>query len=72
MADLGTDLGCVSDLTSTMSLVSGRRALGEACARRLQTPRGRLIKHPNYGYDLTGELNGDLAVADIARIQSNV
>lgn len=72
MADLGRDLSCVSDLTSTMSTVSGRRCLGEAIARRLQTPRGRLAKHPNYGFDLTGELGDDLSPADIARIQDGV
>ena len=71
-SDFGTDLSCVSDFTSTMSTVSGRRLVGEAIARRLQTPRGRLIKHPNYGYDIAGELNGDLDAADIGRIQSNV
>lgn len=72
MADLGADLACVSDLPDTMSMVSGRRALGEAIARRLQTPRGRLINYPNYGFDLTGELNDDLSPADFARIQSGV
>lgn len=72
MADLGRDLSCVSDLTKAMSASSGRRALGEAIARRLQTPRGRLIDDPNYGFDLTGEIDNDIAPADIARIQSGV
>lgn len=70
--DFGTGLSCVTDLTDTMSVVSGRRLVAEAIARRLQTPRGRLIKHPNYGFDVCGELNGDLSAADIARIQSGV
>src|ERR1700753_1342216 len=72
MADLGRDLSCVSDLTSTMSTVGGRRGLGESIARRLQTPRGRLVKHPNYGDDLAGELGGALDPADISRIQSKI
>lgn len=72
MADLGIDLGCVSDLTATMSTVSGRRTLGEAIARRLQTPRGRLLKHQNYGFDLTGELGDDISPADFARIKDGV
>lgn len=70
--DFGRDLSCVSDLTSTVSTTSGRRLVGEAIARRLQTPRGRLIKHPDYGYDLAGELGDDLDPADIARIQFSV
>ena len=55
-----------------MSTSTGRRGLGEAMARRLQTPRGRLIKHPNYGYDLTEELGDDISTADLARIASSV
>lgn len=70
--DFGTDLSCLTDLTSTMSTTSGRRLVGEAIARRLQTPRGRLLKHPNYGFDLAGAINDDLAQADIAAIGSSV
>jgi len=70
MADLGTDLSCVSDCTSDMAEVSGRVALAQSVARRYQTPRGRLIYDSNYGFDLTGYVNDDLSPADIARIQS--
>lgn len=70
MADFGKDLSCVSDFTATMSTVSGRRLVAESIARRLQTPRGRLIKHPNYGFDLSGELGDDLSPSDIARIKA--
>lgn len=70
--DFGTDLSCLTDLSPTMSTVSGRRALGEAIARRLQTPRGRLLKHPNYGFDLASYLNDDLSQADIAAIGAGV
>lgn len=68
----GTDLSCVSDLTAAMTEVTGRTALAEALARRLQTPRGGLIDDPNYGYDVTGEIDDDLTTRDIARIASQV
>lgn len=70
--DYGQDLSCVSDLTPHMLVVSGLRLVGEAIARRLQTPRGALLDDPNYGYDLTGELNNDLAQGDIGRIAAGV
>lgn len=63
-------MSCVTDIRPGM--VSGRRALGESVARRLQTPRGRLIDDPNYGHDLTGELNDDVTHADIARMSSSI
>jgi hypothetical protein len=72
MADLGHDLSCVSDLDPSMREVQGRIALAQACARRLQTPRGRLIDDPDYGYDLTDEIGDDLSPSDIARIASSV
>jgi phage baseplate assembly protein W len=58
------------DLASDFRVVSGRRALIESLARRLDTPRGRLIDDPNYGTSLPGEVNDDLSQADIARIQA--
>lgn len=72
MTDFGTDLDLLTDLSSTMATVSGRKALGQALARRLQTPRGRLLKHPNYGFDLAGRINDDLTQAEIAAIGSDV
>lgn len=69
---LGTDLSCVQDMDAAGAEVSGRTCLAQAIARRLSTPRGRLIYDPNYGYDLTGEINDDVSPADIARITSNV
>ncbi len=71
-ADLGTDLSCVSDLDATGAVVSGRRLLAEACARRLSTPRGALIDDPNYGYDLTDFVNADLGIGDLDAIQSGI
>lgn len=70
--DFGTDLDCLTDLSPTMATVSGQKAHGQALARRLQTPRGRLLKHPNCGLDLAGRINDDLSQADIASIASDV
>jgi hypothetical protein len=58
MADLGTDIGGVMDLDPSLAPVSGRRALIEAVARRLVTPRGALWYDASYGYDLRQFLNG--------------
>lgn len=58
------------DLSADFREVSGRRALAQSLARRWVTPRGRLIDDPNYGTDLTSEINDDLTAADLARIQA--
>jgi len=72
MADFGTDLSCVSDLDATGAEVSGRLLLGQSLARRLQTPRGRLLEDANYGFDLRQYVNADLSPTDIARIRTGV
>lgn len=66
--DFGTAWSCVTDLTMPAVLVSGNQVVAEAIARRWQTPRGRLIDDPSYGFDLSDYLNDDLAPADLARI----
>jgi len=71
MADLGTDLSCVSDCTPDFAEATGRLCLAQAVARRLLTPRGGLVDDPNYGFDLTGYVNDDVSTADLARIQAN-
>lgn len=70
MADLGTDLSCVTDLTLDMAQVTGRVALAQAIARRWQTPRGGLIDDPNYGYPLSDLLNDDVSSGDLAKAQA--
>ena len=72
MADLGTDLSGISDLDPAMLEVSGRTGLAQAIARRLITPRGRLIDDPNYGFDLTGRVGNDLGPRDIAILESGI
>lgn len=49
----GLDLDCVEDLHITLRAASSEKlALAQAIARRMQTPRGRLLDDPEYGYDL--------------------
>lgn len=70
--DFGSDLSCVSDLTPSMLVVSGRRLVAEAIARRLQTPKGGLLDDSNYGYDVTALLNADVAQGDLGRIAAGI
>lgn len=70
--DYGRDLGGVSDIDPTGLEVSGRTALAQAIARRLITPRGRLLDDANYGFDLTQFANDDLAPSDYARIRAGI
>ena len=72
MTDYGRDMSCVEDLTPTFAVVSGRRLLAEALARRLITRLGSLRRHPMYGYDVREELNDDLGPGDLARISAGV
>lgn len=71
-ADLGTDVGGFLDVDPEGKMVSGRRCLAEAAARRLITPRGRLIDDPNYGTDVREYLNDDMGPADLALMFSAV
>jgi len=68
--DLGSDLSCVADLDPGGLEVSGRRCLAEAIARRLTTPRGRLIDDANYGFDLTQYIDADLSLSELAQIKA--
>lgn len=61
MADLTkiaatTDLFCIEDMRPDMPIVSGRAALAQRLARRLQTPRGRFKWWPLFGTDLRAYL----------------
>ena len=70
--DYGTDLSCVSDMDPLGAEVSGRLCLGQNLARRLQTPRGRLIYDGQYGFDLTAYLNADVSPSDLAQLGHQV
>ena len=69
---LGQDLAGINDLTPTMSEVSGRTCLIQACARRLSSPRGCLIYDPDYGYNLSELVDDDLAPGDVHAISPNI
>ena len=70
--DFGSCWSCVTDLTMPSSQAGGQRAIAEAIARRLQTPRGRNVGDPNYGYDVTAFLDADLSQADVVLMQGQV
>jgi phage baseplate assembly protein W len=59
---LGVDISCYPDLDAGFSLVSGRTALGQALARRLETPRGGLFYDSDYGTDIR-EMVNDVATS---------
>ncbi len=69
-ADFGSDISCVTDIDISGRSITGNRLVSESVARRWITPRGRLIRYPNYGFDITGYLNSDVSPADIAEIQA--
>ena len=68
----GIAISCVVGLDPTGMMVSGRRCLIEALARRLVTPPGRLLDDPDYGFDLMGEINDDLTPAEINEIAGSI
>lgn len=72
MADLGSDLSGVEDLTPQMLEVSGRLCAVQAWARRLITARASLVDDPNYGYDLTDWIDADATDQEIGEIQGGV
>jgi hypothetical protein len=59
--DFGTDINTpgAMDLDPFFTEIEGVDALGQACARRLMTPRGSLVGDAAYGYDVRAHLNDD-------------
>jgi hypothetical protein len=72
LPDLGTDIRALDDLPPQMNLQSGLPNLGEAIARRLQTPRGGLFYAPNYGTDVRSWLNEAMTDDDIFRAKVSI
>lgn len=72
VADFGTEISCVTDIAPDGRIVSGNTVVAEAVARRLRTPRGRLIDDPNYGFDVAGYLADDMSASDLAALQSGI
>lgn len=69
---LGTDFALLDDFPAGFELVTGRRNLAYACARRLDTERGSLIRDPNYGTNMRDEINAESDPNDLRRIESKV
>ena len=59
--DFGTDINTpdAMDLDPFFGETSGAESLGQACARRLVTPRGSLLGDQSFGYDVRVHLNDD-------------
>jgi hypothetical protein len=70
MANFGTAVSWVADMSAEGRAVTGFRVVAEAIARRWMTPRGRLIGYPDYGYDLTQFVNADMSQRDIVALQA--
>ena len=70
----GVDLSCVFDIDPMGAEVTGQTLLGQALVRRITCPRGRLLSDPNYGYDVTGEINDDIQLNsnEAAQIMANM
>lgn len=68
--DYGSDVSCVADIDLSGRVVTGKRLVAEAIARRLMTPRGGLIGDPHYGFELGQFINDDMGPADFAAMVS--
>lgn len=67
----GSDLSCRWDLDPATE-VEGIEALGQALARRLDTPRGQLVDDPDYGFDLKSILNEGITTADLNSLSRRI
>jgi hypothetical protein len=68
LPNFGACWSCVTDVVMPSTMATGFRCVGEAIARRWQTPTGGLVDDPTYGYDLTDYVGDDLNTGDLARI----
>lgn len=70
--DFGTDLSFFPDLDPGFGVVSGADCLGQALARRLETPRGGLWYDADYGTDIRDRLNDAATQAGWHALQSDI
>lgn len=70
--DLGTDVLVISDIGLRWDLVTGRKNLAAAIARRLSTPRGTFDWDPNYGFDLRDALNAGMTATQISQLRGAI
>lgn len=52
------DVSTYPDLDPAFALLGEQAAIAQVCARRLETPRGSLRRHPNDGFDVRGFVLG--------------
>ncbi len=74
MTDFGRDMSCTTELR-TGRFATGARLVGEACFRRLTTPRGMLRggeEEANYGLDLTELIGSGNVKADAASLPGRI
>jgi hypothetical protein len=70
VADLfGTDLSCVTDLTSDCAEVAGVTGWLQSLCRRLQ---GTLFYDPDYGYDLVDMLDDEVKISDLDAVGADI
>jgi hypothetical protein len=73
---LGVDFDVLSNFPKSMVLVSGRRNLANALARRLQTPAGFLAAafdgDPDYGFDVRSRLNQSDSPAELGALEADI
>lgn len=68
----GVDIFGTPDLDPRFELVTGRRSLAQALARRLSTPKGGLFYAPDYGLDLRELVAEAFGPGDAERLGSRI
>ncbi len=70
--DYGIDVYAITDHDPGVALVTGKRAVAQALARRLGTPRGGLFYDPEYGFDLRMFANSSFSSALQFQVQAGI
>lgn len=70
--DFGTGIDGIADVGRKLRMASGLRNLGNALARRLQTPRGSLPWDRDCGLDVRSLLLSPLSPVQLAAMQSAI
>ncbi len=68
--DFGIDVVATTDLDRYFNLVTGTQVVGQAIARRVQTPQGSLPDDPDYGYDLRQWVHVGMGSSDIFQAEA--
>jgi hypothetical protein len=68
----GADVSVFPVMGGGFPLISGRRVVLEACLKRLQTRRGMLWNHPDFGLDLRDYIGEAVTDAVMAQLRTDV